>query len=73
MRRGIRALHVADRCEEELVRLDIEEESLYLWIIREIRALDAALADTASAHVNQSAYLSDAFQMLITPGGSVTS
>ncbi|KZV88475.1 hypothetical protein EXIGLDRAFT_696648 [Exidia glandulosa HHB12029] len=43
VRRGIRAMHLLDRCSEERARLDREEQTLHDWLVGEIRAVNHAL------------------------------
>lgn len=53
VRRGIRAQHVVDRCEEEKLRLAVEDENLYTWVYDEVVALECAVSDPASAFRSQ--------------------
>lgn len=60
VRKGIRAVHLLDRCREEVTRLDMEERSLHAWLLPEINALDAAIANPDSTRLASSHALADA-------------
>ncbi|KZV95745.1 hypothetical protein EXIGLDRAFT_594385, partial [Exidia glandulosa HHB12029] len=43
VRKGIRAQHILDRCDEEEYRVAVEEKNLYDWVFQEVVALESAL------------------------------
>ncbi|KAJ7080173.1 hypothetical protein B0H15DRAFT_997436, partial [Mycena belliarum] len=43
VRDGIRSLHVADRCAEEIVRLNLERENLRRWLTEEMEVVRSAI------------------------------
>jgi hypothetical protein len=43
VRDGIRSLHVADRCAEEVVRLNLERENLRRWLLEERKVVRRAI------------------------------
>lgn len=49
VRDGIRSLHVADRCGEEVVRLNLERENLRRWLLEEREVVKRAIESDPSA------------------------
>ncbi|KZV81838.1 hypothetical protein EXIGLDRAFT_627886, partial [Exidia glandulosa HHB12029] len=49
VRRGIRAQHIVDRCEEEYARVETEESNLFAWITAKSAAIHVALSHPSSA------------------------
>ncbi|KAJ7764550.1 hypothetical protein DFH07DRAFT_770409 [Mycena maculata] len=46
VRDGIRSLHLADRCAEEVVRLNLERDNLRRWLVEEQRVVTRAIEMT---------------------------
>lgn len=53
VRRGIRALQVVDRCEEEDRRLQREATNCYRWFQREAHAVEIGLRNTIGAFLTR--------------------
>ncbi|KAJ7091547.1 hypothetical protein B0H15DRAFT_778059, partial [Mycena belliarum] len=48
VRDGIRSLHVADRCAEEVVRLNLERENLRRWLLEERQDVDSRFVNRST-------------------------
>lgn len=50
VRRGIRAMLTLERCQEEIVRLNLEADNMCRWYGREIASVEVAIRETPSAY-----------------------
>ncbi|EFI28528.1 hypothetical protein CC1G_13550 [Coprinopsis cinerea okayama7 len=51
VRRGIRAMLTLERCQEEIVRLNLEADNMCRWYGREIASVEVAIRETPNRHI----------------------